>query len=707
MSLGFDSGTYTLVACQRDDQGNFQHKKEINAFIEFPIESRFVFNMMKNAGVPLIERKEAGVAYALGEAALDIAYTMNQIDIRRPMKDGCLNPKEKSAQQILSIMIHSLLDNVKKDNETLYYSVPANAINEETDADYHSKVLEAIFKAFKGENGFTVNPHPINEGLALVYAELSEKNWTGLGISCLCPGTKIYTDKGIVAIETVKEGDKVITHLGKWEEINKVITKQFSGTCTKIQLGGYSNNVEEYKFVDNHELYVNRDNVWQWVGCEEIKVGDIVGEPIIKQNRDATRPSINLCERMTCSKTWNKRQIESTPDLQRFIGYFLGDGSISEAEGCIQIDFNKHEIQFVEDVQKILEARFNKNSTPIEKQESVIRVKCYSRGLMNWMKNHCYDDQKEKCYPWTIDRLTNSECINLLCGMVRSDGTISDDQITFGNSNTKLTLLAKQLFSRIGLAASISWRGPRSHLTKENRMICGKKNEWLVSSAGKKVSLSIVDQFNCLDCESSRMSEKTFIENGFCCSRVQAIEHEEYEGEVYDLQVPGDHSFSGPFLTIHNCGAGMVNVCFAMYGAPIFQFSIVNSGDWIDRQAARATGETVAFINREKMKLDLSETSDVLVHRALKAQYEIMLQKTVTEIKKGLDKSGNKARTNDPIDIVIAGGTSCPKGFAQLFGDVVKKSHLPMEVGKIIRPKDPLYSVARGALIAAEAADQS
>ena len=337
MSLGFDVGTYTLVACQRDEAGNFAHKKEVNAFIEFPIESRFVFNMMKNAGVPLIERKEAGIAYALGEAALDIAYTMNNIEVRRPMKDGCLNPKERSAQQVMSIMVHSLLDNVKKDGETLYYSVPANALNEETDADYHSKVLEAVFKAFKDETGKTVKPCSINEGLALVYAELAEKNWTGIGISF---------------------------------------------------------------------------------------------------------------------------------------------------------------------------------------------------------------------------------------------------------------------------------------------------------------------------------------------------------------------------------GAGMVNVCFAMYGAPIFNFAIVNSGDWIDRQAARATGETIAFINREKTKLDLSETADNLIQRAIKAQYEIMLQKTCMEIKKGLETSA-KARTTGPVDIVIAGGTSCPKGFAQLFSDTVQKAHLPLEVGKIIRPKDPLYSVSRGCLIAAEAAEQS
>ena len=338
MSIGFDCGTYTLICCQRDEEGNFAQKKEINAFLEMPIDNRFVFNMMKKAGVPLIERKDAGVAYALGEAAVDMAYTMNQIELRRPMSAGCLNPREKSAQQIMSIMIHSLLDNVKSSGETLYYSVPANAINEETDADYHAKVLEAIFKTFEDDNGNKVNAHPINEGLALVYAELAEKQWTGLGIS------------------------------------------------------------------------------------------------------------------------------------------------------------------------------------------------------------------------------------------------------------------------------------------------------W---------------------------------------------------------------------------GAGMVNVCFGIYGAPAFQFALVNSGDWIDRMAAKATGESPTFINKEKMKLDLSETSDSMVQRAIKAQYEIMMQKTVNGIKKGLEESKGSIRTEDAIDIVIAGGTSLPKGFPQLFGDILKATHMPIEIGKVIRPKDPLYSVARGCLIAAEAADQS
>lgn len=336
MSYGFDAGTYNLVSARRED-GKIIYKREINAFLEMPLDdNKFVFNMMNKAGVPLVEDEDQGVAYALGEAAVNMAYTMSQMELRRPMKDGCLNPKERNAQEIMSIMVHSLIEGAKP-GDVVFYSVPSNAINEETDADYHSKVLQAMFKAMEDENG---NPlgleiYPINEALALIYAELEDKAWTGLGISF---------------------------------------------------------------------------------------------------------------------------------------------------------------------------------------------------------------------------------------------------------------------------------------------------------------------------------------------------------------------------------GAGMINVCFAVFGAPIFSFSIVNSGDWIDKMATKALGEeTTTYVNKEKLKTDLSiENPEELVQRAIKAQYEIMIQKTVAGIKEGISDAGNKARLDHPVDIVIAGGTSSPNGFTELFKEIIMKANIPMDIGNIIKPKDPLYSVARGCLIAAE-----
>ncbi len=183
MRLGFDVGTYHIVCCKRASEEELSYKKEVNAFLEMPLDNRFVFNMMKNAGVPLIENEEANLGYALGEAAVNMAYTMTQIELKRPMKNGCLNPKERNAQQIMNVMCHSLIGDIDEDNSIIYYSVPANAINEETDADYHGKVLEAMFRSYRSENGYRLDPRPINEALALVYAELGNKNWTGIGVS--------------------------------------------------------------------------------------------------------------------------------------------------------------------------------------------------------------------------------------------------------------------------------------------------------------------------------------------------------------------------------------------------------------------------------------------------------------------------------------------------------------------------------------------
>ena len=332
--IGFDVGTYTLVCCKRDELNNFSYKKEINAFLEMPLENKFVFNMMKNAGVPLIEREK--VAYALGEAAVNMAYTMSGLELKRPMTSGCVNPKEKDAFQILSIMIHSLIGEVSKDKEILYYCVPANAINEETDADYHGKILEAIFKAYKSEQGYTVDPRPINEALALVYAELSHKAFTGIGMSF---------------------------------------------------------------------------------------------------------------------------------------------------------------------------------------------------------------------------------------------------------------------------------------------------------------------------------------------------------------------------------GGGMVNVCFAMFGNPLFSFSIVNSGDWIDKMAAKATGESTTFINKEKTKIDLTKPATTLVERAIQTQYRLMLEHTVTGIKKGLQNTSKSVKTDQEIDFVVAGGTSSPPGFKDLLAQCLKEADLSVKIGEVIQPKDPLFSVARGCLLASEAAN--
>jgi actin-like ATPase involved in cell morphogenesis len=333
MSLGFDVGTFNLICARRGKNENeVDCSKEVNAFIELNLEdqNRSFFNVVKGK-VPIIEKGDKG--YIFGQAAIDMALTLPKLELKRPMSDGCLNPREKDAYKILQLMCHSMIGRIENDKEVLYFCVPANAVNAETDAHFHRDVLSDIFKSYKVD-GKTLVPYHINEAMALVYAELSDRQFSGIGISF---------------------------------------------------------------------------------------------------------------------------------------------------------------------------------------------------------------------------------------------------------------------------------------------------------------------------------------------------------------------------------GAGMVNFCHSIYATEVSSFSIVNAGDWIDNQAAKATGETPVFINKAKQKIDLTEPPTSFVERAIKAQYRLMVENTVVNIKKAVQNSENKIRSEEPIDVVVAGGTSSPNGFVELVKEVVSAAKLPIPIGEIRRPDDYLCAVARGCLVAAEA----
>jgi hypothetical protein len=152
-------------------------------------------------------------------------------------------------------------------------------------------------------------------------------------------------------------------------------------------------------------------------------------------------------------------------------------------------------------------------------------------------------------------------------------------------------------------------------------------------------------------------------------------------------------------------GAGMVNFCYAVYAYSACQFSSVNCGDWIDHQAAKATNESVTVINKAKQKIDLLTQPTSTIERAIQIQYRLMIEKTIANIKKAIVES-DSVKSENPVDIVIAGGSSAPNGFVELFKEILKEANLPIEIGEVWRPEDHLYAVARGCLIAAEVSQQ-
>ena len=166
-------------------------------------------------------------------------------------------------------------------------------------------------------------------------------------------------------------------------------------------------------------------------------------------------------------------------------------------------------------------------------------------------------------------------------------------------------------------------------------------------------------------------------------------------------------------------GAGMVNVCYCLYGIEVFSFSIVGSGDKIDLDSATRFGynpdhpvgdykETPTSISRRKENriknkpFSLLECPTDMVGKTIWINYGILIESVVRGIVDGFNEHEEKARVDRPIPIVIAGGTSSPDGFVEYFMDIWGKCSVPFEISEVTRASKPLYAVAEGCLVAAE-----
>jgi actin-related protein len=149
-------------------------KRQRNSFVE--IEYSDIAEKMLSRSDVLYIRKDDQV-FVVGEDALNFANIFNE-ETRRPMSEGILSRKEKWAIPMIRMMVERVLGEPDEEGEEhAYFVCPANPVDSDLDTLYHQKTVEALVE----DAGY--NAHPINEGMATVYSELSDNNFTGLGVS--------------------------------------------------------------------------------------------------------------------------------------------------------------------------------------------------------------------------------------------------------------------------------------------------------------------------------------------------------------------------------------------------------------------------------------------------------------------------------------------------------------------------------------------
>lgn len=151
-------------------------------------------------------------------------------------------------------------------------------------------------------------------------------------------------------------------------------------------------------------------------------------------------------------------------------------------------------------------------------------------------------------------------------------------------------------------------------------------------------------------------------------------------------------------------GAGMVNVCVMLNGEPVVKFSTTKSGDWIDRMAAVATGESDSIVQAEKENgvFSVGQPNDNQVLAAVSAYYERLIDYTTKQLAAAMEDHKALPKFKDPLPIVVAGGTSKANGFVEMFAKKLGDNGFTLPVKEVRHAADPLHAVARGCLIAAQ-----
>lgn len=204
-AIGIDIGTAFIASAQyyRD---NISAKYVRDGFFVMPyVKQREI--MLKHSNIPFIVKDRPNVhgkqdIYVIGNEAFDMAVLFGQT-LRRPLASGVISASERDTEFILKEIIRRVAGQGEQ-GDISYYSIPAAPVDQNFSIIYHRE----MFKRFLTDLGYQASP--LNEGMAVAYSELVDKELTGL---CLSAGAGMinvalsYKGLEIFSFSVARAGD--------------------------------------------------------------------------------------------------------------------------------------------------------------------------------------------------------------------------------------------------------------------------------------------------------------------------------------------------------------------------------------------------------------------------------------------------------------------------------------------------------------------
>ena len=200
-AIGLDVGTSRIVAAHRQDK-EVSCQTQLNAFVTIPY-TKLTEGVLKKERIPHLVRESEITVY--GDESERFANLFHK-ETRRPMLRGVLNNEEAGSLGLVREIVKLLTGEQKGHGQKLCFSVPAPPLGADAEVRSHEAQLTAMLNELGYES------RPISEGLAVVYGEMENSNYTGIGISCgggLCNVCLAYLTVPVFSFSIPKAGDYI------------------------------------------------------------------------------------------------------------------------------------------------------------------------------------------------------------------------------------------------------------------------------------------------------------------------------------------------------------------------------------------------------------------------------------------------------------------------------------------------------------------
>lgn len=417
-------------------------------------------------------------------------------------------------------------------------------------------------------------------------------------LSCFAPGTLVYSEHGVKPIQDISEGERVLTHRGRYRRVRRTMMRPYMGDMVRLRGKGLDSVLvtPNHPFVatGSHRTYskaaralVHRKTPAQWVDAGELRARgkrkargynkrpydnvvipalSCVGERDVLDLSETARDGVFEVDgklRFSNPRSVSvPRHVGLDERFGRLVGLYLAEGSTNDHQTVWYFHEDEHHLH--SEVQDTLSDLFGVSSAVRHRSRGRVRSVIASNRILRDFFNHFGKRASGKHIPaWAME--APQEFIDgLLAGYVDGDGHERENGTrTLTTVSTSLAWQVRLLLWSRKVHSSIS-RCSASELIIngiETRSEGSFSLQWAEERDQSRTSVSFAEE------DTGGAYAEFFLKDATV---------EDYEGFVYNLSVEEDESYVTVGGACHNC-----------FGVPPAMVGIVQSATQSDVLAMR------------------------------------------------------------------------------------------------------------------------